>query len=95
MPENLSYKQAEEELTKIVSEIEKGDVDVDALAEKVKRATELIRCCRDKLRKTEHEINRALAELKESEPEEVKSQEDIQIFTASKRTPAPDDIEPF
>lgn len=86
MPENLSYKQAEEELTRIVAEIEKGDVDVDILTQKVKRATELIRFCRGKLRKTELEINKALAELKENELEEVKSQEDMQIS---------DDIEPF
>ena len=61
----IAYSQAFNELEKIVNEIESGDIDVDALSEKVKRATFLISLCRDRLRNTEEEVKKVLAEIKE------------------------------
>ena len=49
----LTYSQALAELEKIISRIESEEVDVDALAEQVKRASVLIRFCREKLQRTE------------------------------------------
>lgn len=43
----LTYTSAITELEKIVGEIESGEVDVDVLTAKVKRASELIKFCRD------------------------------------------------
>ena len=61
----MAYSQALTELEKIVSEIESGEIDVDALSEKVKRATFLIGLCRDRLRNTEEEVKKVLAEVNE------------------------------
>lgn len=45
MTKTITYTQAFEELQQIVSEIEQGEISVDILSEKVKRAAELIKIC--------------------------------------------------
>jgi exodeoxyribonuclease VII small subunit len=50
------------ELEEIVNEIESDDIDVDVLAEKVKRATELIQFCKGRLRDTEDAVKKVFAE---------------------------------
>jgi exodeoxyribonuclease VII small subunit len=55
-----TYEDAFHELQTIVKEIETGNIGVDILGEKVKRAGELIRFCKDKLYKTEMEVNEVL-----------------------------------
>ena len=59
----LTYSQAKQELEKIVSAIESGELDVDALTEKVKRASELIALCKEKLTKTDEELQKILNEI--------------------------------
>lgn len=59
----MPYSQALTELEKIVGEIESGEIDVDDLSEKVKRATFLIGLCRDRLRNTEEEVKKVMAEI--------------------------------
>ena len=63
---NQTYKQAIEELESIVNEIESENISIDELAEKVKRASQLIRLCKTKLTKTEEEVTKVLKEIKES-----------------------------
>jgi exodeoxyribonuclease VII small subunit len=63
MSENPSYTDAFRELQEIVSEIEQGEISVDDLSEKVKRASFLIRICKEKLSRTEEDVNRVLKEL--------------------------------
>ena len=63
----LTYSQALAELEKIISRIESEVVDVDALAEQVKRASVLIRFCRGKLQSTEEDVKKVLSEM-ESKP---------------------------
>lgn len=63
MSEKTNYVEAFNELQLIVSEIEKGEISVDELSEKVKRAAELIRICKSKLTSTEEDVNRILKEL--------------------------------
>lgn len=62
----MDYKEASEELQKIVTEIEGGKIGVDDLSEKVKRAAQLIKMCKDKLADTEGDINKILTELEAS-----------------------------
>jgi exodeoxyribonuclease VII small subunit len=47
--ESLGYAEALEELERILAELERPDVDVDVLAERVERASQLIRLCRDRI----------------------------------------------
>lgn len=58
----LTYSQALAELEDIINRIESEEVDVDALAEKVKRASVLIRFCREKLKSTEEEVKSVLSD---------------------------------
>ena len=65
MPKNkeLTYSQALKELEKIVKEIESEEIDVDILAEKIKRASQLITFCKGKLRTAEDEVKKVLTEM--------------------------------
>lgn len=59
----IKYTDAFEELQKIVLEIEQGEISVDELSEKVKRAAALITICKKKLTTTEEDVNQILKEL--------------------------------
>ena len=65
MSEQQNYTEAFEELQQIVSEIEHGQISVDELSQKVKRATVLIKICREKLTATEIDVSQILKELEE------------------------------
>jgi exodeoxyribonuclease VII small subunit len=61
----VNYESAFKELQGIVSEIELGQITVDILSQKVKRAAELIASCKTKLSSTEEDVNKILKELEE------------------------------
>ena len=63
MSEKINYTDAFEELQEIVSRIEEGEISVDELSEKVKRAAQLIKICKSKLASTEEDVNKILKEL--------------------------------
>lgn len=65
MNEQQNYTSAFEELQQIVSEIEQGQISVDELSHKVKRATVLIKICRAKLSATEEDVSQILKELED------------------------------
>jgi len=65
MEKKISYTEAISELESIVAEIEQGEITIDTLSEKVKRASELIRICKNKLTTTEEDVNKILGEIKE------------------------------
>ncbi|AYB29368.1 MAG TPA: exodeoxyribonuclease VII small subunit [Chryseolinea sp.] len=67
MSNNTSYTDAFDELQVIVTEIESGEISVDELSDKVKRATELIRICKTKLTTTEENVNKILKDLEGTE----------------------------
>lgn len=58
-----TYIEAKKELEAIVAAIESGELDVDALTEKVKRASELIAFCKEKLTKTDKELQKILDDI--------------------------------
>jgi exodeoxyribonuclease VII small subunit len=59
----LTYTTAITELEAIVQDIESGEIDVDVLAAKVKRASELIKYCKDRLRNTQKEVEKILVDI--------------------------------
>ncbi len=60
--EKISYNEAVSEIETILQKIEEGKLDVDELAEKVSRVTDLLKICRDKLYFTEKQIGKILDE---------------------------------
>jgi exodeoxyribonuclease VII small subunit len=67
MKNEPNYTDAFEELQAIVAEIEGGEISVDVLSEKVKRAALLINICKNKLAATEGDVNKILKELESPE----------------------------
>lgn len=65
MSEELKYTDAFEELQTIVREIEEGEISIDDLSQKVKRAATLIKICKTKLSQTEEDVQAILRELDE------------------------------
>jgi exodeoxyribonuclease VII small subunit len=63
MANELNYTIAFDELQQIVRDMEDGEITVDELAVKVKRAAELIKICKNKLTSTEEDVNLILKEL--------------------------------
>ncbi|MEY3236678.1 MAG: exodeoxyribonuclease small subunit [Bacteroidota bacterium] len=63
MANEIKYTEAFEELQQIVSDMEDGEITVDELSIKVKRASELIKICKNKLTATEEDVNQILKEL--------------------------------
>jgi len=61
--EVTSYELAYKELQQIAREIENETVSVDVLAAKVKRASELITFCQNKLRSTEMEVTKIIEQM--------------------------------
>jgi len=61
------YGEAVEELERILEDLEGDAVDVDILASKVQRASELIRLCRERLNSTQLEIEKVVADLESSD----------------------------
>ena len=59
--EKINYDQAIEELETIVSKMESGELNLDAITEKLKRAQKLIKLCKDRLTKTDEEIKKILS----------------------------------
>lgn len=58
----ITYKAAVTEIELILGKIEEGELDVDELTENVKRVTKLLNLCKEKLHKTETEVNKILSE---------------------------------
>lgn len=58
-----NYQKSLEEVEEIVKSIELGEMEVDELVDKVKKAVSLIRECRKMLKNTEEELNKSLDEL--------------------------------
>ncbi len=63
MGNKINYTEAFGELQEIVSQIEEGEISVDELSEKVKRAATLIKICKTKLTTTEEDVDQILKEL--------------------------------
>ena len=62
----LTYEEAYRELEQIAQEIEHETVSVDVLAEKVKRASDLISLCQTRLKATEGEVNKIIARMEKN-----------------------------
>ncbi len=58
-----TYNEAVQELQKILDKIESGDLDVDVLTEEIKKASQLLKYCKDKLYKADAEIKKVLDNL--------------------------------
>lgn len=61
----ISYNEAMAEVEEILEKIENEELDVDDLTEKVKRVSVLLKICKDKLLKTNEQVEQILKEMEE------------------------------
>ena len=62
---DLNYSTAIKELEEILAKLEEGELEIDDLTTKVKRASELIQFCRNKLHNTQTDVEKILEDLEE------------------------------
>ena len=67
--EALGYAEAMAELEEILEELERDDLDVDLLAERVKRASELLTTCRDRITRAQADVDKIVADLDDFDEE--------------------------
>lgn len=65
--EKIGYSDALQELESIVEFIEKEDIDIDMLLDKVKRASLLVKTCKDKLKSADDELKKLLYEMDDND----------------------------
>ncbi len=63
MAKEQTYGEAMRELQEVMDRIENEELDVDVLMDEVKKATKLIKFCKDKLYKTNEEIQKILDKI--------------------------------
>lgn len=61
----VTYNEAIAEIEEILGKIENEELDVDELAEKVKRVSTLLKICKDKLQKTNDQVEQILNEMED------------------------------
>lgn len=61
----ISYNEAMTEIEEILDKIENEEPDVDELAEKVKRVAVLLKICKEKLLKTNEQVEQVLKEMED------------------------------
>lgn len=60
-----TYQDAIDEIELILSKIENEELDIDELSEKVRRVAFLLKLCKDKLQKTNEEVEKILGEMED------------------------------
>ena len=71
MNEELKYEEALAQLETIVRKMESNEFDIDELAVQLKTAQRLITFCKDKLTKTEAEIQKIQSEREQTLPKDL------------------------
>lgn len=69
--EELRFGEALEELEAILRRVEEEEIDIDSLAEELRRAAELLEVCRGKIRKAELEVTQIVQSLEDEEEDEA------------------------
>lgn len=65
--DGVGYAEAMAELETILDELESDQLDVDVLAERVRRASELLTLCRDRISRAQSDVDKIVADLDDFE----------------------------
>jgi exodeoxyribonuclease VII small subunit len=61
--DQIGYAEAMRELDDILEELERDDLDVDVLATRVQRASELIQLCRGRIARAQADVDSVVTDL--------------------------------
>ena len=75
MTDAPGYAEAMAELEEILEELEGDQLDVDVLAERVRRASELIKSCRTRIARAQADVDKIVTDLEAFEREVGEEQE--------------------
>lgn len=67
MAKEVKYEDAVHQLEDIVEKLENNELDIDEMTTQLKKAQQLIKLCKDRLTKTDEEIQKILGESEETE----------------------------
>lgn len=70
-PDAVRYGAAVAEIEQILASIDRDEIDIDELSQKVERAVELLKVCRAKLRATELRVTEVLKDVAPEEEEDA------------------------
>src|SRR5947209_6094369 len=65
--EEIGYADAMAELGVILAELDRDDLDVDVLADRVRRASELIKVCRARIARAQSDVDQIVTDLESFE----------------------------
>ena len=68
--DTIGYAEAMRELEQILDELEGDDLDVDVLAVRVRRASELIEVCRARITRAEDDVAKIVTTLDDFDPDD-------------------------
>jgi len=74
-PDAVRYGAAVAEIEQILASIDRDEIDIDELFQKVERAVELLKVCRAKLRATELRVTEVLKDVAPEEEEDDAGEE--------------------
>lgn len=57
---DIKYEETVRQLEAIVDKMERGELDIDSMAAQLKQAQELVKLCKQKLKRTDDEIQKLL-----------------------------------
>jgi exodeoxyribonuclease VII small subunit len=63
MSDEIGYADAMAELGVILAELDRDDLDVDVLADRVRRASELIKLCRARIARAQSDVDQIVTDL--------------------------------
>ena len=63
----VKYSEAIKEVERIINQIESNELDIDELTEKIRRASELLKFCKQKLHFTEEEIQKIIDQMQKDD----------------------------
>ena len=66
--DGIGFGQAIQELETILQRIDSDAIDIDRLADELRRATELLELCRGKIHKAEVEVSQIVQRLEGAQP---------------------------
>lgn len=87
-PDAVRYGAAVAEIEQILASIDRDEIDIDELSQKVERAVELLKVCRAKLRATELRVTEVLKDVVPEDEEGVEdddSEDDAKEASSSPR----------
>jgi exodeoxyribonuclease VII small subunit len=90
VPDDVKYGAAVEEIERILASIDRDEIDLDELGQKVERAVDLLKICRAKLKATEARVTEVLKDLAAEEETDAEADADADSDDAIEPAPGSD-----